>query len=120
MDLSKFIKETRIKQGLTMRKLASKAQISQAYISQIERGERHPQPDILRKLAVPLDVPYNKLMNIAGFLAEGQSASSLSAKSSIYEILKYKPTLGGEEITEIELDLAINVIKSFREAQKKK
>jgi XRE family transcriptional regulator of biofilm formation len=54
----------REKKGLTQVALAKKAGITQAYLAQIESGERkNPSLDILQRLAKALRVPITKLLS---------------------------------------------------------
>ncbi|TYR82117.1 helix-turn-helix transcriptional regulator [Priestia megaterium] len=69
MDFGSCIKEMREEKGLSGRELARRASISQAYLSQLERGEnKKPSPEIIKKIAKGLDVDYNELMTLAGYL----------------------------------------------------
>jgi transcriptional regulator with XRE-family HTH domain len=64
-----YLKELRTGKKMTIRKLEMLSEVSNAYISQLERGERGiPSPDILEKLAKPLGVDYEKLMAKAGYI----------------------------------------------------
>ncbi len=51
------IKEVRNRKGYTLQELADKTGITASYISQIERGIRHPSLGSLRKIAECLEVP---------------------------------------------------------------
>ncbi len=51
-DFGKYLKSLRKERGFTLREVESKAKISNAYLSQLERGERNiPTIRILSKLA---------------------------------------------------------------------
>ncbi|OMD42576.1 helix-turn-helix domain-containing protein [Paenibacillus odorifer] len=68
-EFGKYLKSLREKAGLSMGKLAKLANVSQPYISQIESGQRSiPSPEILKKISIPLDVHYAKLLKKAGYL----------------------------------------------------
>lgn len=43
--------------GLSQSAFAPKVDITQGYLSQIESGDKAPSPELLRRLAVTLDVP---------------------------------------------------------------
>ena len=67
-NIGKFIKEKREKKGLSQRKLAELANVSNTEISRIESGERkRPAPYILRRIAPYLGVNYEELLEIAGY-----------------------------------------------------
>ena len=59
--LGKTIKFLRFRRGLSQAELTEKADISITFLSTIERGIKFPQPDILSKLAIALDVEVYEL-----------------------------------------------------------
>ena len=68
LDIGDFIKQSRIKNKLTINQLALYSDVSAAHISRIERGLRGASPDILKKLSKPLKVSYEELLKISGYL----------------------------------------------------
>lgn len=70
-DFGNYLKQLREHKGLTINQLASLAGISGAQISRIENGLRGvPKPATLRKIAEAAEVPYEELMEHAGYLSE--------------------------------------------------
>ena len=66
-----YLKMLRERAGLSQESLAEEADISSAYISQLETGRRNPPtPDVLRRMAPALGVPYTVLLQAAGHLTE--------------------------------------------------
>lgn len=66
-----YLKEFRNRANISQEALAEDADISSAYISQIESGQRNPpSPPILRQMAGPLRVPYPVLLYAAGYLRD--------------------------------------------------
>ncbi|WP_410512457.1 helix-turn-helix domain-containing protein [Paenibacillus sp. BR2-3] len=66
-----YLKKLREEKGLTINQLAAAAGISGSQISRIENGLRGiPKPATLRKIAEATDVPYEVLMDQAGYLQE--------------------------------------------------
>ena len=59
--LGKNIKIVRARRGLSQANLAEKADISIPFLSNIERGIKYPQPDMLSKIASSLGVEVNEL-----------------------------------------------------------
>jgi transcriptional regulator with XRE-family HTH domain len=59
--LGKNIKILRARRGLSQADLSEKADISINFLSNIERGIKFPQPEMLSKLANALGVEVNKL-----------------------------------------------------------
>lgn len=69
-DLGAFIREQRVSAQLSLRSLASRAGISNPYLSQIERGLRRPSADILQRVADALRISAESLYVQAGMLEE--------------------------------------------------
>lgn len=68
-ELSKYLKKLRGK--LSIRHIAEKTGISNAYLSQLEGGKRdNPHPDVLKKLAKFYELPVIELLKKAGYLDE--------------------------------------------------
>jgi len=59
--LGKNIKILRARRGLSQADLAEKANISIPFLSNIERGIKYPQPDMLSKIVSALGVEVNEL-----------------------------------------------------------
>lgn len=57
MDIGSTIKELRIKKGLKQGDLASKSELSQAYLSKIENNTKEPTITSLKAIASSLEVP---------------------------------------------------------------
>ncbi|PGS48843.1 helix-turn-helix transcriptional regulator [Bacillus sp. AFS041924] len=66
---AEFIRQIRLKNNLSIKCLATKANVSHSYISQIENGKKGiPSPGIIIKLAEPLGVPIIELFQLAGYV----------------------------------------------------
>ena len=59
-NLTKLLRAERERCGLTLRALAQAAQISPAFLCEIEKGTRKPSPDVLRRLCSSLGTDYRK------------------------------------------------------------
>lgn len=58
MSFGAFIRERRVSRGLTLFDVAAEAQVSVPYLSRIERErENVPKDDLIRRIAVILDIP---------------------------------------------------------------
>ena len=67
--LADELKRIRELRGVSLRRVEKKTGISNAYLSQLERGEAtKPSPQKLYKLAEFYDVPYEFLMDMAGYM----------------------------------------------------
>ena len=69
-DLGQFIREQRSVAQLSLRKLSELADVSNPYLSQIERGLRHPSAEILQQIARALEISSETLYVRAGILDE--------------------------------------------------
>ncbi|QHZ45555.1 helix-turn-helix transcriptional regulator [Bacillus sp. NSP9.1] len=81
------LKELREQRGLSVNQLAMYAGVSAATISRIENGHRGvPKPATIRKLAAALKIPYEQLMDIAGYMAPGEICEEQPEYLTIYDI----------------------------------
>src|SRR5512132_4260006 len=67
-DLGEFIRDQRLRDRLSLRKLSEMAGISNPYLSQIERGLRKPSAEILQGIAKGLRISAETLYVRAGIL----------------------------------------------------
>ncbi len=76
-DLGTFIRQQRERANLSLRRLADKADISNPYLSQIERGIRKPSAEILKSLSRALEISANSLYKKAGLIDEELAPTSV-------------------------------------------
>jgi len=79
-ELGQLLADLRVAKGLSLRQVeeATDRAVSNAYLSQLERGKiRKPSPNLLHSLAAVYAVPYEALMEKAGYLlpSEGQAGT---------------------------------------------
>jgi len=74
-DLGNFIRDQRRNARLSLRKLSNMAGVSNPYLSQIERGMRHPSAEILQAIAKALRISAETLYVKAGILEERDDAT---------------------------------------------
>ncbi len=68
-----YLRRLRRSKGLSLKQVEQAARVSNAYLSQIERGIRKPpHPDILKRLALTYEVPVEELLEAAGYLEHVQ------------------------------------------------
>ncbi len=77
-SIGEFIREQRRMSRLSVRRLSEMAQVSNPYLSQIERGLRRPSADILQQLAKALRISAETLYIQAGILDEREPAGDLA------------------------------------------
>ena len=68
-SLASMLKDHRVSRSLTLRELAVSSSVSTSHLGRIERGERFPSAQILRKMAKPLGFDEDELFMLAGFLS---------------------------------------------------
>lgn len=79
-DLGEFIREQRRIGQLSLRKLSEMAGISNPYLSQIERGLRKPSAEILRQIALAMNISAETLYIRAGILDDRSGEADLVAE----------------------------------------
>ncbi len=68
--LAEALRQVRGVKGLSLREVEKATGISNPYLSQLENGKaENPSPHVLFKLAAFYEVPYEALMEAAGYLA---------------------------------------------------
>lgn len=65
MTLGNKIRNYRLERGMTQVELASKAGLSQGYLSDLEKNKFNPTVPIIIGIAVALDVPITELLGIS-------------------------------------------------------
>lgn len=101
-DIGSYIRSQREAAQVSMRQLASRAGVSNPYLSQIERGLRKPSAEVLTQIAKGLRVSSEVLYVRAGFLEERPHGPVRDA------------LLGDTEITERQKHVLIEIYDSFR------
>lgn len=114
-SLGPHLRQLREKRKLSLRQLANAIGISHQYIGRLETGDyRQPSPEVLQKLAKALEVPYDNLFTLAGYLLP-QNLPSLgpylrrkyhATADEVEKVAKYlgttRPELANELINEPE------------------
>ncbi len=103
-SLGEFIREQRRIARLSLRKLSDMAQISNPYLSQIERGLRKPSAEILQQLAKALRISAETLYVQAGILDERPDGPL-----DLEHAIRSDPTL-----TEAQQRALVQVYRSFQ------
>lgn len=85
--LGGFIREQRRLAELSQREFAKLASLSDAYLSQLERGLHEPSVRVLNGIAQALNVPVEKLLRYLGRVDESESKISTEAAIATDELL---------------------------------
>lgn len=94
-DLSSFILKRREKIGLSQRQLAELSGLSNTEISRIEKGSRkHPSPETLKAIAPHIQVNYELLLELAGYLEKRFYGNQLKKLRGTRTYEEYGQTLG--------------------------
>jgi transcriptional regulator with XRE-family HTH domain len=106
--LGALIRAQRLAAGLSLRDLAERTDVSNAYLSQIERGLHEPSLSVLRAVSAALDVSLDTLLTRAGVLPErrGETADR-SMRDTEAAILR------DPELSEPQRTALLSVYRSF-------
>jgi transcriptional regulator with XRE-family HTH domain len=104
LDVGAFIRSQRERAKMSVRRLAELAEMSNPYLSQIERGLRKPSAEILQQVANALRISVESLYVRAGILPDEQRSVS-----TVPEAIDADPHLSADQKTALR-----NVYDSFR------
>lgn len=116
--LGAFIREQRRLANLSIRGLAELAQISNPYLSQLERGLHEPSVRILNSLAQALDLSAEVLLDQAGLLRHIRDADD-TGESDDPESEAGQPGHGTAGAAPISTEAAIRADERLSAAQKR-
>jgi transcriptional regulator with XRE-family HTH domain len=81
--LGAFIRAQRTAAALSLRELSELTEVSNAYLSQLERGLHEPSLSVLRAIAFALGVPLEAMLTRAGLLAQGDQPPPRETEAAI-------------------------------------
>jgi transcriptional regulator with XRE-family HTH domain len=106
--LGAAIRAERVTAGLSLRNLADRTKVSNAYLSQIERGLHEPSISVLSAIARALDVSLEALLARAGVLdAAGNEGGRALVRDTEAAII------GDPELSEPQRIALLSVYRSF-------
>jgi transcriptional regulator with XRE-family HTH domain len=94
--LGEFIRTQRRLANLSLRELAARTDISNPYLSQIERGLHEPSVRVLKSLANALNVSAETLLAQAGLL-EGEEKTASTPSPSTEAVIRSDPALSEDQ-----------------------
>ena len=106
--LGRFIRSQRTLANLSLRELAERTNVSNPYLSQIERGLHEPSVRVLRSIARALNVSAETLLAQAG-LIEGTDVTR--PPTTVEEAIRADPGL-----TDAQKEALLGVYRSYRAA----
>ena len=84
ITLATLIKDARIKKGISQRELTRRTGVDNNTISKLEKGIRKkPNILILKKLALELDLDFDKLMELSGYSTDERKIAAIKIYYSI-------------------------------------
>jgi transcriptional regulator with XRE-family HTH domain len=113
--LGALIRAQRVTAGLSLRELAELTKVSNAYLSQIERGLHEPSISVLGAIAAALDVSLEALLAQAGLLApvgggDGAGALVRDTEAAI---------MSDPELSEAQRVALLSIYRSFVPARRR-
>ncbi len=115
-NLGRIIKQQRLMVPLTLQELAATSGVSPSHLGRVERGERFPSAQILRKIAKPLGFDEDELFTLAGYLSP--RSAMVAEKEPAYsgrELDPYVARILSQETIEVQRSVIgiLTVLKSI-------
>ena len=76
--LGGLLREARLAKGLSLRELSSRTGVSNAYLSELERGRHEPSLGVVVAVASALSTPLTEILVRAGVLDDGGQSADRS------------------------------------------
>ena len=96
--LGSFIRTQRKLADLSLRELAEMTEVSNPYLSQLERGLHQPSVRVLKAIADALNVSAETLLVQAGLLQnDAEAAAAAAAGSSVESAIRTDPVLSDDQ-----------------------
>jgi transcriptional regulator with XRE-family HTH domain len=105
--LGALLRAQRVAAELSLRELAERTNVSNAYLSQLERGMHEPSLTVLRAIASALGVPLGSLLDRAGLLEPGDPEAEPAMRATEAAIVR------DPELTEPQRIALLSVYRSF-------
>jgi transcriptional regulator with XRE-family HTH domain len=107
--LGSLLRSQRAAAELSLRELAELTNVSNAYLSQLERGQHEPSLSVLRSIASALGVPLESLLMRAGMLERDGEPPLRDTEAAI---------LNDPELSEPQRTALLHVYRSFVPARR--
>jgi transcriptional regulator with XRE-family HTH domain len=115
-ELGQFIRGQRQMADLSLRRLAELTNVSNAYLSQIERGLHQPSIRVLRAIAEALNLSADTLLAQAGLRSAAANAVVRTAGGD--SVSTEAAILADPDLTDEQRDVLLRVYRSFIEARR--
>jgi transcriptional regulator with XRE-family HTH domain len=114
--LGALIRAQRVTAGLTLRELSTRTKVSNAYLSQIERGLHEPSISVLAAIAAALGVSLEALLAHAGLFA-GDPESGAGGAALVRDT--EAAILGDPALSEPQRVALLSIYRSFVPARRR-
>ena len=94
--LGTFIRTQRKLADLSLRELAEMTEVSNPYLSQLERGLHQPSVRVLKAIANALNLSAETLLVQAGLLEDGEEGAA-AVRSSVESAIRTDPILSDDQ-----------------------
>jgi transcriptional regulator with XRE-family HTH domain len=115
-ELGEFIRGQRQMADLSLRRLAELTNVSNAYLSQIERGLHQPSIRVLRAIAEALNLSADTLLAQAGLRSAAANAVARTATGE--SVSTEAAILADPDLTDEQRDVLLRVYRSFVETRR--
>ena len=109
--LGSYLRAQRKLADLSLRQLAEMAQVSNAYLSQIERGLHQPSVKVLRSIADALKLPWESVFIEAGLIDATRAPAGADSMSTGTEAA----ILADPELTEQDKTVLVGLYRNLRQ-----
>ena len=108
--LGALLRAQRIAADLSLRELSERASVSNAYLSQLERGLHEPSLSVLKAIVSALGMPLGPLLTRVGMLEQGDAGEAPPPRETEAAILR------DPELSEPQRIALLSVYRSFMAA----
>lgn len=122
-DLAAYLRTIRKRRGLSLKKVERAAGVSNAYLSQLERGRRNPpHPEILKRLAKVYEVAVTDLLSAAGYLEEEKGSRRQKIEQAYEHVIHDPKYRHGTRLkgTELSLEAKRFIVEMYEKATRRK
>lgn len=110
--LGAILRAQRLTIGLSLRELSARTNVSNAYLSEVERGRHEPSLSVLRAVASALQTPLGSLLARAGMLGGGDDGSDEPLEADTEAAILRDPGLSEPQRVAL-----LSVYRSFVQSQ---
>src|SRR3954454_12522249 len=105
--LGSLLRAQRVAADLSLRELSDRTKVSNAYLSQLERGLHEPSLGVLRAIASALGVPLGSLLTRAGVLGRDEGGGVPPVRDTEVAILR------DPDLSDLQRTALLSVYRSF-------